>query len=217
MVKAYMIMMVCVALLMACSNQIGVDGEVFVESEGKATKLALVEIQVIPEDIFKVHIKQQLPKVEAEAKRLQESINRFEDSIADIRNATGGVMAHKMGATSNSLLGQAVGAVSRTEEFIAKMKNEIEGLRTGANSKFYYPSNLQGEIQKVTSDADGKFKLNVPKSKQSVLAATKDDKYWIILLDPSNIKERIVLTNKNLNGTFCGECLFTRTTTPESL
>lgn len=224
----YLVTIGCVALLTACSNQVGIDGEIYVESNGKATKLALVDIQVIPEDVFKTHIKQQLPKADAEEKRLQESVNRLEESIASIRKAAGDVMVNTMAvagmgggsygamATSSNLMGQAADAVGSSQKTIDEMKAKIDGLKTGANSSFYYPTNLQGDIQKVASDADGKFKINIPKGKRSVLAAAKDDKYWFILLDPSNVKNPVALTNKNMNGTACNECVFTKTTTPAS-
>jgi len=219
------IIIASMALLSGCSSSVSVEGDVFVEKDGKATKLALVDIQVIPEDAFKAHIKQQLTKTGAEIARIQGVMDSQEASLANLRQAAADLQGRAvdvaaMGGTtygSSSLLGQASGILASGEDKIAKMKAEIEGLKTGANGKFFYPAGLQGEIQKVTSDADGKYKLTVAKGKRSILAATKDDKYWLIWLDPSKTNGPVLLTNKNLNGTACGECVFTATATPATL
>lgn len=218
-----------VILLSACSSQVNVDGNVFTESNGKATKLALVDIQIIPEDVFKAHTKQQLLKAEEEAKRIKENIDRQQKSLDNIRQASAAVMGNTMGyvamggspyggavGTSSSLLGQAAGAVASGEESLAKMRAEVEGLKSGANGKFFYPNGLQGEIQKVASNADGNFKVTLSKGKRVVLAAAKDNLYWLLWVDPSKINGPITLTNNNLNGTACGECVFTTASTPST-
>lgn len=216
--------LLCAVSLVGCSNQLGIDGEVFVENGGNASKLALVDIQIIPEEAFKAHIKQQLSKADIEENRLQEYINEQEENLARIRQTAGDVMANTMAvgsygalATSSMLMNQASAAVSNTEKSLEESRAEIKGLKSGANSRFYYPTDLKDEIQKVTSNAEGKFTISIPKGTRSVLAAVKDDKYWIILLDPSKTKKTIALTNKNLNGTSCEECFFTQSTTPGSL
>jgi hypothetical protein len=221
---------VFVILLGACSSQVNVDGNVFTETNGKATKLALVDIQIIPEDVFKANIKQQLLKTEEEAKRIKVHIDRQQRSLDNILKASAEVMGNTMGyaamggsayggavGTSISLLGQAAGAVASVEESLAKLHAEVEGLKSGNNGKFFYPTGLQGEIQKVASNADGNFKLTLNKGKRVVLAAAKDDLYWLLWIDPSKINGPITLTNNNLNGTACSECVFTATSTPSSL
>ena len=209
-----------VALIAGCSSSVSIEGDVFFEKDGKATKLALADIQIIPEDAFKAHIKQQLTKADAEIARMQDSIRSQEASLANIRQAAAGLYGQSMGGAdyrSASLLGSASNVLASGDNKITNMKSELEGLKTGANGKFFYPTELQGEIQKVTSDADGKFKLTVAKGKRRILAATKDDKYWLIWLDPSAINGPILLTNKNLNGTSCSECVFTVAVTPATL
>jgi len=220
---------VSIFFMSACSNQISVDGSVFVEHNGKATKLALVDIQVIPENVFRAHVRQQLIGAEVEERRIQESIEKQQKSLENIRRSFDetyektmehiamGRSSYGEAIKSRALLEQALDTIATSEKSISSMRNEIVGLRSGANSKFFYPTELQDKIQKLTSDADGNFKVTLQKGERSVLAATKNGYYWLIWIDTKKINAPIALTNKNLNGTACGDCVFSESSTPSSL
>lgn len=76
---------------------------------------------------------------------------------------------------------------------------------------------LDGAILSTESNSDGKFKISLEKGKKVVLVGVKDDLAWALWLTPDNSKPTITLTNKNLSGSGCSDCVFDGKVTPKSI
>lgn len=64
------------------------------------------------------------------------------------------------------------------------------------------------------TDADGKFALKLPSGKYVITANTSRDVFgstetyhWLVTVDTSTINQLLILSNDNLPGTKCNECV----------
>lgn len=226
--------LVCIAFLTACSSQVGIEGEVFVENNGVATKLANVDIQIIPEDVFAKYIKTKLQNSGAEKVKLEGRIESLKKSIADLEKSANDVMNAQMKlaamgggftremmpsplmAQANSQVSQTLDATGKYKQDIGDIQTAIAGLNSGKNGDYYYANSIDGALLKVTTNADGKFKFDVPTGKPYILMAAKGGNYWFLHV-PQKGKSDFNLTNANSLKTNCDICVFNGTKTPESM
>lgn len=231
---ALFIVICSLALLSACSSKQDIEGEVFIENGGVGTKLTLVEIQVVPEAQFLAYIKQQLPKIEQETKKIEGDIALLEAGNTSLRANIDDIFVKQMAVasmggmsvmngtnplinSSNETVAMAKAQVEKTNTSIYELKTNINGLTTGTNGKFFYSPTISGATQKVSTNADGKFKLSVERGAKVALVASKDNFFWYLWITPDKNTTVLTLSNKNLNGMECPECIFNRTVTPKVL
>jgi hypothetical protein len=209
--------------LSGCSFKQDIEGEAFVDSGGTAKKLALVNIQVVPEDKFIAHIKKQLPKADEEAKRLQASILDFRQYEAKAQSLMlesamirmGGVSASAL-IDNNNAINSASAVLSEGRARASDDEAALNGLLTGSNP-IYFSEKIDGAIVSTESNSEGKFKLSLESGKKVVLVAVKDKLAWAMWVTPEKSKPTITLTNKNLSGSECTNCVFNGKETPKSI
>lgn len=219
------------AFITGCSSSVSLDGEAFIDSKGGATKLALVEIQVVPVDKFVSHIKKQIPMADAEATKLSEWIIGFKKRDAEAQaliaqsamlqqqtfllgTSRGGAMIAAEGAHASRELATSM---NESRSIAAKKSDDLRGISTGAN-KVYFAGKIDGAVLSTSTDADGKFKLSVPAGEKVVIVAVKDDLAWALWRIPDKSQPTLTLSNKNLSGTNqCSDCVFDGIVTPKSL
>ncbi|MGQ3052805.1 MAG: hypothetical protein ACT6S0_13555 [Roseateles sp.] len=211
------------AAMTGCTPLIETNGQVFIDSSGSARKLAQVEIYVVPEDTLVKNLKAAMPAMASEFTRLKADHDSSKQSLAQ---AMGHAQQAQMLATASRIstsqmpnAGLASSAVETVQaatkslkaanERAREAKDAVVGLATGRNAAFYVPQATQGNSIVTTSDADGKFKLSLVSGKRVAIVARKDDLSWFVYVTP-NKGEQILLTEKNLNGTGCDACVFTR-------
>lgn len=218
-----------------CSSKQDIEGETFIDLGGRgASKLALVDIQIVPEDKFIAHIKNKLPKAAEEAAKLKASIADFE--VLDARGqaliqqsrslqmqssmmaSTGGMLAEAaIGAARNS--GEVSSLAAQLDESrkrAQKHSKDLDGLSSGANN-LYFSEKIDGAVLTTASNVDGKFKLSLESGKKVVLVAAKEGFGWALWITPDKSKPTITLSNKNLSGSSCDDCVFNGKVTPKSL
>ena len=213
-----------------CSSKQDIDGEAFLDLGGGASKLALVEIQIVPEDQFIAHIKKQYPKAREEAVKLKASIEEFEKADAEFQaqeaqsaalRATAGMYSSMgIGSVPSSTISESISLSNRIAASMNKtgkrLTKQAFDLASGA-SNVYLAGKFDGALLATTTNADGKFKLSLDSGKKVALVAIKDDLTWALWITPDKSKPTITLSNKNLTGTRCSECVFTDKVTPKSL
>ena len=124
----------------------------------------------------------------------------------------GGMIVAQNVASSNQL--QA--SMNESRERAHKDEMDLARLSSGAD-RLYFSDKFDGVVQATETDSDGKFKLVLEKGKKAVLVAVKDDLAWAIWITPDRSRPTITLSNKNLSGSGCDECVFGGTVTPKSL
>ncbi len=231
-----------------CSPKIEIEGEAFVEKSGVATKLANVEIQIVPEEQFAKFIKSKVAAIDGEIVSINARIKQREDSIDVMTKSNQTVMDAQMKLFDIQLKVASIGVLNidtlggqyRTQQLesahakagesmkkssdaiddskreVEKLKQSIEGLKTGKNASFYYSDKIPESIAKVSTSADGKFKIAVPSEKRAALVAAKGDTYWFLWVSPKGAKN-LNLTNSNSTDTNCDTCIFDGKTIPQSL
>ena len=221
--------------LSGCSTKQDIEGEAFVDAGGSAKKLALVSIQVVPEDKFLAHIKKQLPKADEEANKLKASVSNFQkrDAEAQALIAQSSMLQRQsfMMPSMGGMLGAAgalasadnANAASRLAATMSEARSRanaeaeaLAGIDTGANP-VYFSDKIDGAIFSTESNSEGKFKVSLESGKKVVLVAVKDNLTWVLWLTPDKSKPTITLTNKNLSGAGCNECVFNGKVTPKSI
>ena len=210
-----------------CSTKTEIEGEAFLDQGSGAQKLALVSIQVVPEEQFIAHIKSQLPKAKEEATRLQDSVARATASNAEMDAIRAQGAALRAQAAAMGVGGSSIAASQAQENrsqdldaqraaLAAQDSSSLLGLTTGANP-LYFTGKFDGAILSTETNADGKFKLNLEAGKKVVLVAVKDGLTWALWVTPDKSKATLTLSNKNLSGTECDDCVFSKTVTPQSI
>jgi hypothetical protein len=174
-----------------CSSSSLFEGEVFVENNGVATKLANVDIQIVPEEAFVKYIKTKFKDSSAEKDKLDGRIQSLEKNIADlersandVRNAqmnvarmgggfTREMMPSPLMAQANSQVMMTSDATDRSKQDIRDLQMAIVGLKSGKNGQYYYSNSIEGALLKVATNADGKFKFEAPTGKPLINPAIK--------------------------------------------
>ena len=153
-----------------------------------------------------------LARAEKDAEKARQ--DRHEATMATIRNR-----------------GNVIGQMKADTEAFSKEMDENLRLQKAANSKggtlrelgrqyahydspAYYADNLPNAVAHSKTDADGNFSLSVPPGKYAIAAATsravfKDTEqyYWIVWVDVKSPIQGLMLSNDNLLGTGCRECV----------
>lgn len=215
------------ALTMGCSSAIETSGQVFIDSaNGSSIKISQVDIYVVPQEVLIGNIKSSIPVLKEEYRRLHEIKEKRVESLtrdaamAEKVAAQAAInrMALNMGMSSSIsgsyLASETRSLVTKSSEMLEKSQKDYEeanseflGLTSGENSKFYIPVITKGISVATTSDADGKFKLTLENEKRVAIVAKKGDYNWLIWVTPKK-DSQIFLTDKNINGTQCNECIF---------
>lgn len=195
-----------------CSSKQEIEGEAFIDLRGSASKLALVDIQIVPESQFISHIKSQLPKAEAEVQKLSKKKSEEEAELSQLQ-----ARADSLIKGPSAILLMATSVVASINRNIQSLTSEIDAQSSGA-SLIYYTGKIDGAIFATSTNSDGKFKLSLETGKKVALVAVKDNRLaWALWLTPSKSKPTITLSNKNLSGSNCDECIFNAKVTPKSL
>ena len=72
-------------LTSGCSSKRNIDGEIFIDNNGNVQKLALVDMQILPEDQLIKHIKAKLSTADIEVKRIDGLIFKKENSVKTLK------------------------------------------------------------------------------------------------------------------------------------
>jgi hypothetical protein len=214
--------------LFGCSQKI--EGEAFLKKGDAVTPLADIEIRVVELDKFKLHVKNkkagiesEISKIDSNIKVLQETNEKLIESNAAVMQAWRKALIAKIDAFSSSnsfniqnkqdaLINDAKNSATTSEMAIAKNKQiistlmkDVDALRQDRNGKFFfYPDdNLEGVVATRTQ-SNGKFEIVLKSSRESVLLARHNDKYWLLKIGKDDIK--INLTDSNENGLSCEVC-----------
>lgn len=224
------LLLVSSIFLFGCSQKI--EGEAFLKNGDAVTPLADIEVRVVELEKFHEHIKSKKEGIESEISRINSSINSLEQSNKTLIDAKSAIFNAQMkllslGASwnTNSLGGQYMqnkqdnlmndatnatksndDAVAKNNERISIHRKEIEALQSGKNGKFFfYPSDKQEGVVATKTQSNGKFEITLKSSKDAVLLAKNNDKYWLIKVGKDD--KKINLTDSNENGLNCDVCV----------
>ena len=96
------------------------------------------------------------------------------------------------------------------EAVFKKIKAEYDYFSSG---QFFFDG-IPVPVAMANTDADGKFRARLPAGKYVVAASTarkvgtsEETYYWLVQIDTSRKNESLMLSNDNLFGTSCGECI----------
>lgn len=226
-------LIVFAAVLSGCFSGAEIEGQAFLNGNSASTKLSQVTLQAVPEEALLKWLKLKTPELGAEYKRLSARVKDAEANYSRAVSMAGRVqaqlqtnlMAIQMGIASPStaayLAGsgqqmgeQAASLLKTTEEELKNSLAELDGLRGWG--RFYYVDTISGAISTTQSDADGKFKIALSKSGRTAIVARKDTHYWLIWVSHEQ-KGPLLLTDKNLSGTGCVDCIFNDASLASSL
>jgi hypothetical protein len=98
----------------------------------------------------------------------------------------------------------------------AQLAKKASDLSSGV-SDIYLGGKFDGAIFSTTTNSEGKFKLSLASGKKAALIANKDGMTWALWITPDKTKPTITLSNKNLAGSKCAECVFTDVASPKTL
>jgi hypothetical protein len=229
--KISTLLVISAFFLSGCSQKI--EGEAFLKKGDAVLPLADLEVRVVDLDKFQAHLKRKQEGIEKEIENINSKILRLEQSNKSLIESKNAIFNAQMKLLSlggswntNSLGGQymqnkqdevmkqgsnSIGssddAISKNEATISLYKKEIESLRNGKNGKyFYYSEKNQDGIISTKTQSNGKFEFSLKSSKDSVLLANHNDKYWLIKLNKDD--KKINLTESNENGISCEICVF---------
>lgn len=191
-----------------------ISGQVFIVTKGAENiKLALVEVSAIPEREMLQHVN---ATQDVKKKLLNEVLlARKEASVArDALTTVTMKWAKKL---------QEGGYVNRDsyDEEIDPVKQryaEASTAEDAAMQKYtngaYYFSRLPAGISISKTDADGKFKLDLPAGKYALAAKSSrhvsdetEEYYWLVWINTSSSNQSIMLSNDNLVKTGCTDCV----------
>jgi hypothetical protein len=185
-------------LLSACSGRQDISGEISLDLGGaQPARLALVDIQLVPEKPFVAHIRRQLPQAQDAAKALEQEIARTE--------AEGQKPAAMHGPISEAV-----------KLRLAKLRRERQALDSGA-SPLYYTTEIDGAAQTLSSANDGSFTLSLERGKRYALVAVRGTFTWALWLQADLNAQHISLSEKNMVGSNCAACIFSTDRTPKTL
>ena len=215
------LLLVSSIFLFGCSQKI--EGEAFLKKGDTVIPLADIEVRVVSLEKFKSHIKSkqndidsELLKINSKIKSLEEINLKLDVSNKKVLEAWRKALIARIDSNSfgNPFLdGQAQKSVSDGEVTIAMNnkiiednKKEMELLKSGRNGKFFYlPNDNQEGAISARTQSNGKFEITLKSSKESVLLAKHNDKYWLIKLGKDD--KIINLTDSNENGMNCEVCV----------
>lgn len=212
--------------MLGCSSSFETTGQVFVDSSSGPIKIAQADIYVLSEETIINNLKSSVPKIKTEYVRLSTVHKSNYDSfkknaaiagqVVGLATVTGYSMMLPstwpnnnayLADSTNKLIEQATTSLKIAKKEFEKSEAALIGLADGSNSDFYLPKVLKGAAVVATSDADGRFTLSFDAEKRVAIVAKKDDLVWFVWINPKK-GDQIFLTNKNLNGTKCDNCVF---------
>jgi hypothetical protein len=230
---AHQIILLTLVTLSACSSETIVSGQVFTTESKTTTKHAQVTIQVYDESTaldqlklltksFEPHCQQAADQYIqareqyfATAKRAKETLKQAETAInlAEINktlssNSSSLETSNKLGESGTKLASTTAQFLRATRLNFVKASANLRGIANGAASEFYFQAFSKAPRAIAISDADGKFQFKIDTGKPYLIAAKRDDMYWLIWHSASEGGQPVYLTEKNMNGTECPECLF---------
>jgi len=216
------------ALTLGCSSSIDTNGQVFMDSSGSATKVAQAEIYVISEESLVNNLKSSVPTIRAEYERLhaahKSNSELLAKTVALAEQAQGLAMASSismagpsawpnsnahLASSTNTMMEAASRSLTSAKSTFEETEASLTGLANGSNAGFFLPKVIQGASVVATSDADGNFKISLDAGKRVAIIARKDKLAWLVWVNPKK-GDQIFLTNKNLNGTQCENCVFNK-------
>jgi hypothetical protein len=182
----------------ACSGRQEISGEISLDLGGaQPARLALVDIQLVPEKQFVAHIRRQLPQAQDAAKAMEQEIARTE--------AEGQKPAAMHGPISEAV-----------KLRLAKLRRERQALDSGA-SPLYYTGEIDGAAQSLSSSNDGSFALVLERGKRYALVAVRGTFTWALWVQADRASQHISLSEKNMVGTNCAQCIFSTDLPPKTL
>ena len=118
-------------------------------------------------------------------------------------------------AVNNAIEKNSINSERYTTE-TSKLKESIEGLKSGRNAEFYYSKKIPNALFKTATNSDGHYSLKLESKIRTALVASTGKKYWFLWVSPESEK-RLDLSNLNSVDTNCDLCIFNLSTTPQSL
>ena len=216
------------ALTVGCSSSVDTNGQVFIDTYGPATKVAQAQIYVLSEEALLNNLKSSSAGIKAEYARLHADHKFNTESLAKAvalaQQAQGLALASsaaisggsawpgsyaQLASSANTMMAEVSKSLSNAKTKFEESEASLTGLANGSNDDFFLPKAIQGATIAATSDADGKFKVSLEAGKRVAIISKKDKLAWLVWINPKK-GDQIFLTDKNLNGTQCNECVFNK-------
>jgi len=153
-----------------------------------------------------------LARAEREAEKAR--ADRHEATMAAIRNR--GNVVGQMQADTDAFTKEMEESSRLQKAAYSKggTLRELKRLYAHYDSPAYYADKLPNAVAQSKTDADGNFSLSAPAGKYAIAATTsravfKDTEhyYWIVWVDMKSPIQGLMLSNDNLLGTGCRECV----------
>lgn len=208
-----------------------ISGQVFVVTQGRENiKLALVEVTAIPDKEFLTFLEPKrinkheqlgvlnssldvLKKEKLEAGKTAKSAQLKLESSPCYSEYGWGELYDREIPKCNPLLDN----ISRANSINGKKQkaiNEVESKIAYFNNPAFYFSSLPHSKFISKTDADGKFLLSLPTGKFAITATSSrqvgshlESYYWLVWVDVAAENQQIMLSNDNLLGEKCKECV----------
>ena len=208
-----------------------ISGQVFIVTKGRESiKLGLVEVSAIPENDMLKYIKEKKVNAIEEQAKLKHDFElvswQFEQAKQDTIKAkenlklagTPGNETRSKNAYNNELsYKDALNIYQESKKYEQTKMSEYSKLYTESHSfnlANYYLSSIPPALTKAKTDADGKFSLTLPAGKFAITASShrlaggsEEEYYWLVWVDATLKDQSIMLSNDNLDVTYCDECI----------
>lgn len=195
-----------------------IAGQVFVVTKGgENIKLALVGVSAIPEKQIREYLstsqnlkREVLDKMVSAKKEWQAAT--LSKEAASARWST----LYRGGDGKGAEEDKAWNESKACEEFESLKFTQYMEANTAwlrFKSGEYYFAELPVGVNSSKTDADGKFKLDLPAGKYALAAKSSrhvfgntEEYYWIVFVNASSQNQSVMLSNDNLFDTECSDC-----------
>lgn len=219
----------------AATEKLSISGQVFIVTNGRDNiKLALVEVAAIPENDLLQYIKVKhasgieqkvplMPAYEASVKEYRAASVATAQAMQRMDRATR-IMQNRIETDSIDKSIEKLNAHSASIDIFEKASareyskatnmNKLKSKIDHFDSGQYYFEKLPTPLVVSKTDADGRFSLSLPNGKYVIAASTgrkvgasNETYYWLVKIDTTMKNQSLMLSNDNIFGTSCAECI----------
>ena len=187
-----------------------VTGTVSILSKGgRKYKLGSAAVYAIPGDALKKHLESKTGHREVESRKLQRDIDRLTAMLNIAQAEEARLWKILQPDERNSRKAEAWRFVYNKAKTITQQIEELQAQRQGLTSGDYFLDGLPAAIASAKTDADGKFKLTIPRRGRYgvVVRASRDllkgqeTYFWFVWVSlDSEPSKRLRLSNDNMMG-----------------
>lgn len=214
-------------------SQAQINGQLFIVQRDQAVvKLALVTVSAYPDQQFSASFKEtkdannrtittlsaELAEIKVKMREQREAIARDKELLRSIGEEPKATNTKPNYAERYEPYWNLYKKIEKTEDEMERDKeriSEIEREIANLKSPEIYTKNLPNTPYRAKSNADGHFRLNVPrgiyivvaKSSRVVFGDKTEEYLWMVRIDSRTGGSELLLTNDNLHETYCADCL----------